>query len=246
MSRGNRHRWSLRLTQWHRWAGITAALLVVVLASTGLALQHAPALGLDRSPVGAPMVARALGIDAGTVRAFRVGDAWLLGTRDAIYLDGRLVASISELPSGAIDTPFGLAVAAGGDVLLLDNEGNLLERLRADGALPGGVQRLGRSDDGRPVVETSEGRYRPRRRWLAFATLDGEVRAWSSATKPPEPLARRVRRQQLAQAVTWERLLLEVHSGRIAGQAGVLIMDAAAVLLLVLALSGVYLWWRRR
>jgi uncharacterized iron-regulated membrane protein len=43
-----------------------------------------------------------------------------------------------------------------------------------------------------------------------------------------------------------ERVLLDLHSGRILGEAGVWLVDAAALLFLLLAGSGVWLWGRRR
>jgi uncharacterized iron-regulated membrane protein len=43
-----------------------------------------------------------------------------------------------------------------------------------------------------------------------------------------------------------ERVMLDLHSGRILGRAGVYLVDTAAVLFLLLAISGVWLWARRR
>ena len=47
----------------------------------------------------------------------------------------------------------------------------------------------------------------------------------------------------------WGKLLLDLHTGKIAGEAGKVVMTAAAVLLLFLSFSGVYLWvspvWRK-
>ena len=43
-----------------------------------------------------------------------------------------------------------------------------------------------------------------------------------------------------------ERVLLDLHSGRIFGKPGVYVVDAAAILFLVLAASGVWLWGKRR
>ena len=42
-----------------------------------------------------------------------------------------------------------------------------------------------------------------------------------------------------------ERVLLDLHSGRIFGEAGVWLVDAAALLFLLLAGSGLWLWGRR-
>ncbi len=45
--------------------------------------------------------------------------------------------------------------------------------------------------------------------------------------------------------VTWDRVLLDLHTGRFFGSAGPYVMDAAAILLLVVASSGVYNWFKR-
>lgn len=45
-----------------------------------------------------------------------------------------------------------------------------------------------------------------------------------------------------ARTVDWGRILLDLHTGRIGGEAGKAIMSAAALLLIWLTLSGVYLW----
>ena len=44
--------------------------------------------------------------------------------------------------------------------------------------------------------------------------------------------------------LTLERVLLDIHAGRIPGATGVFLVDAAALLFLVLAISGLWLWAR--
>ena len=43
-----------------------------------------------------------------------------------------------------------------------------------------------------------------------------------------------------------ERVILDLHSGRIFGQYGIYLMDAAAIALLWLSLSGLWVWNSRR
>lgn len=245
MSRGNRQRWSLRLARWHRWAGITAALFAIILAVTGLLLQHASALGLDRNAVDSPALARWLGFDTDSLTAFRVGEQWVIGTSGGLWLDQTRVADLDAPPTGAAATPFGLAVAAGGEVLLLEAGGNLIERLRPGAGLPLAARRLGRDGDGRLVVGGSTA-WQPGPDWLSFHRRpEAEVR-WVEPDEPPPALAHTVRERALAESVSWQRLLLELHSGRIGGAAGTFLMDLAAGAPLLLAGSGLYLWWRRR
>lgn len=246
MSRGNRQRWSLRLARWHRWAGITAALFVLLLALTGLLLQHAPALGLDRAAVGSTLLARWLGHEAGPVTAFRAGGGWVLGNNGGLWHGRTRVATVAAPPDGALAVDHGLAVAVDGDLYLFDAEGRLLERVRAAGALPAPVRRLGRAEDGTAVVEADGRVWQAGENWLVFEPHEGDTISWSRPGTPPDALARFVRESGLAGAVTWERLLLELHSGRLGGNAGVIVMDLAAIVLLLLSVTGLYLWWRRR
>jgi uncharacterized iron-regulated membrane protein len=46
--------------------------------------------------------------------------------------------------------------------------------------------------------------------------------------------------------LTLERLILDLHSGRIFGAYGIYVMDAAAIVLLWLSGSGLWVWWRRQ
>ena len=47
-------------------------------------------------------------------------------------------------------------------------------------------------------------------------------------------------------SLNWQRLLQDLHAGRLFGLAGQLLMDLAALLLVVLAFTGVIIWSRGR
>jgi hypothetical protein len=49
----------------------------------------------------------------------------------------------------------------------------------------------------------------------------------------------------MEEALTWDRVLLDLHTGRFFGGFGPYAMDAAAILLLLLVFSGVYNWLKR-
>ena len=46
--------------------------------------------------------------------------------------------------------------------------------------------------------------------------------------------------------ISWQRLMQDLHSGRWFGGWGVWMMDIAAVILLLLAVSGLWMWWGKR
>ncbi len=70
--------------------------------------------------------------------------------------------------------------------------------------------------------------------------------SWATAAPPDQELARALRNTWRGTGLPLERVLLDLHSGRILGEAGVWLVDAAALLFLLLAASGLWLWGRRR
>ncbi|MEK9766944.1 MAG: PepSY-associated TM helix domain-containing protein, partial [Thalassolituus sp.] len=63
----------------------------------------------------------------------------------------------------------------------------------------------------------------------------------------PEP----VKASELAQfpavnsSISLQRIVLDIHSGRWFGSWGIWMMDLAAVVLILLSISGLWLWWSR-
>jgi hypothetical protein len=49
--------------------------------------------------------------------------------------------------------------------------------------------------------------------------------------------------QTAASGVNWGKFFLDLHTGKLAGTPGKLVMDVTAIILTLLTLSGIYLWW---
>lgn len=47
-----------------------------------------------------------------------------------------------------------------------------------------------------------------------------------------------------APPLSWDRVLLDLHTGRILGDWGIYVMDGAAIILLILTFTGMYNWYR--
>ncbi len=244
MSRRRRHRLKLKsLYVWHRWLGLAAALFVIVLAVTGLALNHTEALGLDERHVGSEWLLDHYGIRLPeTVPAWRAGDHWISQWERRLYLDDRDLGEQGEgRLRGALYWNGMVLVALDDALLLFTPDGERIDVL-AGAALPGPPTGLTADATGRPLLLTPGG---------AFAG-DAELMGWEAAgdSAPPAPppqqlpptLRADIARQWRGRGLTLERVLLDLHSGRILGEAGVWLMDAAAVVLLFLALSGSGIW----
>ena len=69
---------------------------------------------------------------------------------------------------------------------------------------------------------------------------------WSGSDKLPGNLERTLIRKYRGKGLSLEKLLLDLHSGRIFGGAGVYLIDLSAIIFIILAVSGWWLWLKRR
>lgn len=250
--RRRRARLRRRLLRIHRWVGLIAALVLVVMAATGVALNHTSALGLDRAHVGQDWLLDhyGVGMPAAPV-SYALADDWLSWSGDHLYWNGAGPGLRLDPPVGAISADGLALVASQREMLLLDPDGALIERLGPE-SLPGPIAGLGRTGDGRAVVRTGDGVFETDSEFLAWSPVGDQDSQdptasvdWSSPEAAPVEIAMRVRAAARQSLLTWERVLLDLHSGRLVGVPGPWLWDLAAVALIFLAASGVYNALRR-
>ena len=125
-----------------------------------------------------------------------------------------------------------------------DDRRALLETYTELDGLHPPLQRLGRSADAL-VIETAGGRLRFDHASGSFNALAADATIdWSAAAPLPDELIATVAAGYRGEGVSYERLLLDLHSGRLFGRIGSLVVDGAALCLLVLALTGAYMWFK--
>ncbi len=232
---------------WHRRFGLTAAALVLVLSVTGLLLNHAASLNLDKSKVENTWILDWYGI-AGvdeTSLSFEIGDSTVSWAGGWLFLDELpLVGGVSDLVGAAALGEL-IVVTAPREILLFTREGELVERFlpvefRTD------VTAIGTLDQGL-YVRVGEAAFSSNSDasvWLAVDTpLEAVV--WSVGAPMPAQMHAAVNNHLRGEGLPVYRIILDLHSGNFFGKLGVLIMDGAAILLLILALSGVWIWWPR-
>lgn len=235
----------LWLRRAHRWLGAVLVVFVLLLAVTGLALNHASGWGLDRRYLDWPWLLDAYGIQAPPPSAsFADGGfrATLLGER--LFLDEAEIAQgVSGLAGIAVLDPLVL-VGADDTAYVLTTAGEFVEAIDVAAILPGSIDRVGR--DGRlAVIESGGELYRSDPDVTLFGpwggASQGELR-WSAASAPDAVQLESIQAQYRGRGLTVERVLADLHSGRIFAVTGTLIMDIIAGCLIVLSLSGLILW----
>jgi uncharacterized iron-regulated membrane protein len=162
-----------------------------------------------------------------------------------LYLDTLELAEHEGPLLGAVQVERMLVVAVPDEILLLTRDGEVTERLSDADGVPAGMRSIGRDTAGRLIVRGAHGVYSAdleRVEWRH--EVDPEV-TWAEPVVLPLGLRGRLVETYRGKGLPLERVLLDVHSGRILGAWGVYVVDAAAVLFLGLVLTGLWMWSRR-
>ncbi|WP_430460121.1 PepSY domain-containing protein [Thalassolituus sp. LLYu03] len=230
--------------QWHRRFGLLVAPVVLMLVITGILINHSQGLGWSTAPVYSKVLGALYSIpDEPVQRAFpmgtEAGDHWLLQSGEHLYLDAQPVQHCEQLLSAAAWT-LGMAALCDDALLLLTPDGELIERITDFppaaqlGAAAGRLTLVGR--DGEWLLDDDSLEWQP-------LEVDAD---WAEEQTLPDDLRARINAVLPLPGLTLERVLLDVHSGRLFGDWGVWLVDAAAILMLFLAFSGSLTWLARK
>lgn len=231
--------------RWHRRLGVVLALVLAIVAITGVLLNHTDRLGLSERYVSSDWLLDWYGVRVPSEPvSFKVGEHFVsqIGTR--LYYDATLLEGDYGPLLGAVTIAQTVVVAVEGQLLLFTPDGALIEKLGGQHGVPAGMRGLGRKDEWL-VIRAAHGDYLVDAFFSRWRERPFVRAVWAQPT--PLPTARKASlvRAYRAHGLSMERLMGDLHSGRVLGRAGPYILDVAALLLLVLTATGVWMWTRR-
>ncbi len=244
------HRLKIKsLYLWHRYVGLTTALFVILLASSGIALNHTDGFALEKRYVQNRWLLDWYGIQAPDSALFATttyGRLTLLGTK--LYLNAQPLDGEFQMFYGAVAKDELLVAAVDHDLLLLSKQGEIIERLTKGAGVPDDIEGLGTDTQGQLIITTKTGHYRADDQLLNWQTSIGasEAVAWKTPQSISDTALAHLQADYLGRILRWERVLLDLHSGRLFGTPGPWLMDVAAILMLFLACSGIFIWLKRK
>lgn len=237
----------LFLLRWHRRLGVAVSLLLIWLAVTGIALNHSSDWGLDQA--AGPGVLQA--VYSGDVIAFtsyRAGDAWVSHNgASTLYVQGSEVGYCSQPFAGAV-LMAGEIIAACGETLLVVSMGaELIESIDIGydlEALPDAIGVTAGVDDHHLMLRSGDVTYAVSLDTLALTAFSGapDTVMWAVSAEHGTEIQSLLEQASFGSGVSWTQMLVDLHSGRILGRLGTTGMDLVAILLILLASSGVWVW----
>lgn len=224
---------------WHTWVSLILALPIFVVAVTAVFIAHKKALATDEVAVAAEWLPGYAGqssktprLEARTSLVTAAGEVYV-GTPNGLYrLDGEAMLGIEPLAATQVralaEVPWGRLAAAKNGVWL-EQDGTWKRVLKGDAwgvsARPDGAALVALKDKG--LLSSRDGQD-----WQPETELAAALAA-APATTAAEPL-------------TLARLVMDLHTGKalFGKEAEWIWIDLVGLAMSLLALTGVYMWWR--
>lgn len=232
---------------WHARLGAFAALFFILMVVSGLALNHTTALQLNQRTVSTPWLMAWMGLRTELPsQGYLVGEQYLVSTDEKTLLGNKRLGKVRSMVLGAVAWNGMVAVTDHNTLYLYDPQGNLVDHMSAENLPQQVLSGLGLMGDAL-VLKTAKGDFKTADalHWQSLSVAEETAKnlKWSVPSSLPSTM-NVVLNTNFAPSVSLERVILDVHSGRMFGRYGPLLMDAVAIILLGLAISGVWMYVR--
>lgn len=236
---------------WHRRLGLVALVLVFILSITGIMLNHTESLKLDETPINSDLLLNWYGVNPqGSPINFQEDSFWITQWNQQIFFNGKSLLTHNKQLHGIAKLDDILAIALGNDILLIDTDGEVIELMK--NATLTHIQKIGLFENKFFLLDQNNIFYlsdTQLSRWDKQDSSSPQISTslWSAPEKLTAPQISQLKQTFRGQGLNLERVILDLHSGRIFNDTwGIYIMDASAILMILLGVSGVWVWWSRK
>lgn len=233
------------LWRWHKRIGLWCMLVFLMLSVTGVLLNHTSEMSLSQRQISSELLLTHYGFKTPKIYSFKMGEHWLsdVGAHQ-VYLNDQPLQDCSGSLVGVVEQEQFYVAACEEELLLLMPDGELIERIASVYSLPTPISALGSCDQGL-CLQVGFDIYSADIEQFSWTKIPPQDVSWSVSSTPPVDVTDTLKSKALGPGLTMERVLLDLHSGRIFGNVGVWIVDLAALGLVLLMLSGFWMWYQQ-
>ena len=235
-----------KLHIWHRYIGVTVSLFVIILSATGLFLNFSDTLKLNKTHVSNSWLLNHYNIGGFTVSSFQTDSHLVSQASSFVYLNGVYALTLNDTLIGALNLDEYILLATQTSLVVIDGDGQIIDEIGKFTGLPEAPLGLSMTDDGHPIIRGSNTYWKGSNELSAWQPLKGPHPKWVAPIETSDDINALIQKHARSHEINYERVLLDLHSGRLLGQWGQNLMSMSAVLLLVLAVTGIIIWLRKK
>lgn len=230
------------LYKFHRYIGLSSAIILLMLAITGIALNHTEELSLNTRMIQSGTILDWYGIKSpDNLNSFSTKNHWLTQSDQQIYLDHSPLSITENKLIGAIETNNFIAAAFRNSILLLSSEGETIERITIET-----LEEIGINSQLQVIIKSKQLIQYSNDDLISWHPYTKQDISWSTPSSLPTIITNKIKQTARSNILPLERVLLDLHSGRFFGTVGVVIIDLCGLLLIFLVLSGCAIWLKHK
>jgi hypothetical protein len=242
MKNARKSPWRL-LYKLHRYLGLAVSVILILLAITGIALNHTDDWQLNSRYIKSPTLLNWYGLNRlSDIRSYKVGPHWISQLDQQSYFNTQALTTNNQLLVGAISTEPFIVLAFEKQLLLISDSGSIIEKI----PLETPVHSIGVTGQDTVFIRLDTQIKASHDGLLSWQTVSDPSVLWSQETTLTEPLSDQLQQTHRQHIIPYERFLLDLHSGRLFGPVGIFIVDLSGILLILLSVSGCWIWIRHR
>jgi len=232
---------------WHSQIGIWVCWILLFLVCTGVPLHHADRFGLATATVEQHWLLDLYGIEeASRVFHYKAGEHSISQLDHRVYFQNQYLLANEQLLIGAVEIDGVIVIALANEIVLLTKEGELVERLTDLHGIPSNIQKIASLGDS-ILLQTESDLVQTDLDFAQWQKRSIEsIKNWSKASPLDASLLQQLQSHYRASTLNWERILLDIHSGRLFGKFGPWFLDIAALILAILSITGIWMWSKKR
>ena len=234
------------INQIHKFTGIAVCVFLIHLSITGIFLNHTEDLDLDEKYTASPMILALYNISIPNQKeSFLVDDIFISRFGDQVFMGNQPIIKNENPITGATLSNQVLFIAFPNEMVLLTQEGELIERISGTAELPENIQKLGVSED-ILYLKTPNQLWQSSDQAQAWELSDSNFNDWSNEVIMPDQQTKQIEMYFSGKGVSLEQFFLDLHNGNIIKGFGKWLLDIIAIFLLLLSISGIWIWLKKR
>jgi len=242
-----RKRKSFPFFLWHRRLGLAGLILLFILSITGIMLNHTEDFELDKTSIKSDLLLDWYNINPqGEPSTFKLGNVWISQWSQQLFFNGKTLFTHAEQLRGIAILDDIIAIALEHHVLLVDVDGEIIELISVNTS--SAIHKVGTSQKKIALLDKEKNIYLSNVQLSSWEPESNKLKPnWSQKTEINEAQLDDLKTAFRGDGLNLEKFILDLHSGRIFNDSwGIYIMDAAAILMMLLGVSGIWVWWSRK
>jgi hypothetical protein len=233
--------------RWHRRIGLLISLPILIVAITGIVLNHAKSLAIDTVYIRNSYILSLYGMTPSMPIVSLKSDGLNFATLEGVlYIDGVMASDSVGTLRGAAKLDDTLLVATDKFLFLFTASDRILIEKMDQASLPSGeILRLGVKNS-RVLLDTKHGQFSSSADLAEFREDIRSVLPDLEQSSLPTEFESKILEDWRGRGVSLWRLILDLHSGNLFGASGTFVADLLAASLLLLVASGYYNSRRRQ